>query len=90
VHPYKALNPRETPCYFQFERVGFFVPDYDSTEEHPIMNLTVALTDTYSILNEANCAAAQVTNLTFIFSLICYSSEKSNRKSFSGKSCFRT
>jgi glutaminyl-tRNA synthetase len=33
---------------FQFERQGYFCTDIESTEEHPIFNLTVNLKDTWS------------------------------------------
>ncbi len=32
---------------FQFQRVGYFTPDYDSTTEKPIFNRTIALKDTW-------------------------------------------
>lgn len=32
---------------FQFERVGFFVCDKDSTDEKKVFNLTVSLRDSY-------------------------------------------
>ena len=32
---------------FQFQRVGYFTPDYDSTPEHPVFNRTIALKDTW-------------------------------------------
>ncbi len=32
---------------FQFQRVGYFTPDYDYTREHPVFNRTIALKDTW-------------------------------------------
>lgn len=32
---------------FQFQRIGYFTPDYDSTPEHPVFNRTIALKDTW-------------------------------------------
>lgn len=32
---------------FQFQRVGYFTPDYDYTQEHPVFNRTIALKDTW-------------------------------------------
>ncbi len=32
---------------FQFQRIGYFTPDYDSTAEHPVFNRTIALKDTW-------------------------------------------
>jgi glutaminyl-tRNA synthetase len=34
--------------HYQFERVGYFYPDKDSTESHPVFNLTVSLKDTWA------------------------------------------
>jgi len=34
--------------HFQFERLGYFFPDYDSTPEKPIFNRTVTLKDTWA------------------------------------------
>ena len=31
----------------QFERVGYYVKDADSTPEHPVFNRTVTLKDSY-------------------------------------------
>ncbi len=36
-----ALAPKETR--YQFERIGYFVVDYDSTKERPVFNRTVTL-----------------------------------------------
>ena len=32
---------------FQFQRVGYFTPDPDSTPENPVFNRTIALKDTW-------------------------------------------
>lgn len=32
---------------FQFQRIGYFTPDYDNTPEHPVFNRTIALKDTW-------------------------------------------
>jgi glutaminyl-tRNA synthetase len=37
---------------FQFERVGYFCPDTDSTAEHPVFNRTVTLKDTWAKINK--------------------------------------
>lgn len=34
--------------YFQFQRVGYFTIDYDSTKEHLVFNRTVSLKDTWN------------------------------------------
>ena len=37
---------------FQFERVGYFCPDTDSTAERPVFNRTVTLKDTWAKINK--------------------------------------
>jgi len=32
---------------FQFQRIGYFTPDYDSTPEHLVFNRTIALKDSW-------------------------------------------
>ena len=39
---------------FQFERVGYFCTDQDSTDEKPVFNLTVNLKDTWAKLEKKN------------------------------------
>jgi glutaminyl-tRNA synthetase len=36
---------------FQFQRLGYFCVDYDSTEAHPVFNRTVSLKDTWAKMN---------------------------------------
>ena len=36
----------------QFERVGYFCPDTDSTPEHPVFNRTVTLKDSWAKINK--------------------------------------
>ena len=44
VEPYAAtMAPLN---YLQFQRIGYFTPDKDSTPEHPIFNKTVGLRET--------------------------------------------
>ena len=38
--------------YLQFQRIGYFTPDKDSTSEHLIYNRTVSLKDTWSKINK--------------------------------------
>jgi glutaminyl-tRNA synthetase len=33
--------------YLQFQRIGYFTPDSDTTTEHPVFNKTVGLKDTW-------------------------------------------
>lgn len=46
VEPFIATNARKGEK-FQFQRVGYFTPDYDSTPEHLVFNRTIALKDTW-------------------------------------------
>lgn len=46
VEPFIAANAVKG-ARFQFQRVGYFTPDYDSTPEHLIFNRTIALKDSW-------------------------------------------
>lgn len=46
VEPFIARNA-EAGAKFQFQRVGYFTPDADSTPEHLVFNRTIALKDTW-------------------------------------------
>ena len=46
VEPFIAANARKGEK-FQFQRVGYFTPDYDSTPDHLIFNRTIALKDSW-------------------------------------------
>lgn len=39
---------------FQFERLGYFATDQDSTDEKPVFNLTVSLKDTWAKIEKSN------------------------------------
>lgn len=56
LHPYKDSSNGK---YLQFERVGFFVADYDSTVEHPVFNMTVPLVDTFAAESNSQSKEAQ-------------------------------
>ncbi|MBP5387168.1 MAG: glutamine--tRNA ligase/YqeY domain fusion protein [Prevotella sp.] len=46
VEPYAAtMQPGD---YLQFQRIGYFMADPDTTAEHPVFNKTVGLKDTWS------------------------------------------
>ena len=38
--------------YLQFQRIGYFMADPDTTKEHPVFNKTVGLKDTWAKLNK--------------------------------------
>lgn len=46
VEPYLAENAK-VGARFQFQRVGYFTPDYDSTTDNLIFNRTIALKDSW-------------------------------------------
>lgn len=46
VEPFAVDN--ESARYLQFQRVGYFVKDQDSTAEHPVFNRTVGLKDNWN------------------------------------------
>ncbi len=46
VEPYIAKNARRGEK-FQFQRIGYFTPDYDSTPEKLVFNRTIALKDSW-------------------------------------------
>ncbi len=46
LEPFIAENARKGEK-FQFQRIGYFTPDYDSTPEHPVFNRTIALKDSW-------------------------------------------
>lgn len=46
VEPFAVDN--ESARYLQFQRIGYFVKDLDSTAEHPVFNRTVGLKDNWN------------------------------------------
>lgn len=46
VEPFVAQNAAQG-AKFQFQRIGYFTPDYDSTPEHLVFNRTIGLRDTW-------------------------------------------
>lgn len=46
VEPFAAI--RKPLDYLQFQRIGYFTPDKDSTPENPVFNRTVNLKDTWT------------------------------------------
>ena len=43
---------RKPDEYLQFQRIGYFMADLDSTPEHPVFNKTVGLKDTWAKMNK--------------------------------------
>lgn len=46
VEPFIAYNAKQG-AKFQFQRIGYFTPDYDSIPEHLVFNRTIQLKDTW-------------------------------------------
>ncbi len=46
VEPFVAENARRGEK-FQFQRIGYFTPDYDSTPDRLVFNRTIGLRDTW-------------------------------------------
>ena len=53
VEPFIAENARKGEK-FQFQRIGYFTPDYDSTPDHLIFNRTIALKDSWEKAQKQN------------------------------------
>ena len=49
-----SLAETKTGDRFQFERLGYFCTDQDSTNDKPVFNLTVSLKDTWAKIEKAN------------------------------------
>jgi glutaminyl-tRNA synthetase len=49
-----SLAQTRTGDRFQFERLGYFCTDQDSTDEKPVFNLTVSLKDTWAKIEKSN------------------------------------
>jgi glutaminyl-tRNA synthetase len=47
-----SLRSAKPPDRFQFQRIGYFCVDYDSTEANPVFNRTVSLKDTWAKINK--------------------------------------
>ncbi|TQE98446.1 MAG: glutamine--tRNA ligase/YqeY domain fusion protein [Spiribacter salinus] len=47
-----GLAPAKVGSYFQFERLGYFVPDADTAPESPVFNRAVTLRDTWARLEK--------------------------------------
>ena len=51
VEPFVAQNAAQG-TKFQFQRIGYFTPDYDSTADHLVFNRTIGLRDTWEKLQK--------------------------------------
>ena len=48
----KYLATKKPLDYLQFQRIGYYTPDYDSTPDHLIFNKTVGLKDTWAKMTD--------------------------------------
>lgn len=48
----KFLATTKPLDYLQFQRIGYYTPDYDSTPDHLVFNKTVGLKDTWAKMNK--------------------------------------
>ena len=48
----KYLNEKKAGDFLQFQRIGYFTPDLDSTPEHLVFNKTVGLKDSWAKTNK--------------------------------------
>lgn len=46
IEPFIIENAKRG-AKFQFQRIGYFTPDYDYADEHPVFNRTIALKDSW-------------------------------------------
>jgi glutaminyl-tRNA synthetase len=49
-----ALNEADTSKHYQFERIGYFVLDKESTKDLPVFNRTITLRDTWAKIDKQN------------------------------------
>jgi glutaminyl-tRNA synthetase len=48
-----AIEPSGNTLAYQFERLGYFISDYDSTNERPIFNRTMTLRDSWAKIEKS-------------------------------------
>ena len=48
-----AIELTDNPIAYQFERLGYFISDYDSTSEKPIFNRTMTLRDSWAKIDQS-------------------------------------
>ncbi|MDH3859607.1 MAG: glutamine--tRNA ligase, partial [Gammaproteobacteria bacterium] len=48
-----AIELTNNPIAYQFERLGYFISDYDSTSEKPIFNRTMTLRDSWAKIEQS-------------------------------------
>ena len=57
VMPDAKLEPTielsDNALAYQFERLGYFISDYDSTVDHPVFNRTMTLRDSWAKIGKS-------------------------------------
>jgi glutaminyl-tRNA synthetase len=48
-----AIELMDNPLAYQFERLGYFISDYDSTTEKPVFNRTMTLRDSWAKIEQS-------------------------------------
>jgi glutaminyl-tRNA synthetase len=48
-----AIDLADTPIAYQFERLGYFISDYDSTSDKPVFNRTMTLRDSWAKIEQS-------------------------------------
>ena len=48
-----AIELTDNKLAYQFERLGYFISDYDSTTENPVFNRTMTLRDSWAKIEQS-------------------------------------
>jgi glutaminyl-tRNA synthetase len=48
-----AIELANNPIAYQFERLGYFISDYDSTNDNPVFNRTMTLRDSWAKIEQS-------------------------------------
>ncbi len=48
-----AIELSDNPIAYQFERLGYFISDYDSTNDNPVFNRTMTLRDSWAKIEQS-------------------------------------
>ena len=48
-----AIELTDNAIAYQFERLGYFISDYDSTAENPVFNRTMTLRDSWAKIEKS-------------------------------------
>jgi len=48
-----TIELTDNPLAYQFERLGYFISDYDSTSDKPIFNRTMTLRDSWAKIEQS-------------------------------------